>query len=327
MEINSEKYWDKRFEEDWEAKGGRSQTDYFTNMAIEFLPEGIKEILRNNNVSFLDWGCAEGDGVNIFGQRFPNLKVAGLDFAKSAIRKAQKNYPEYTFYEGTLQEYNKKFDIIFTSNCLEHYNNPLDWAKELSKYTNDMLIIMVPFQERERIKEHFFTFDYDTFPLKLEFFFLTFFKVFNTDPYFWPGKQLLLVYSRQDSANLNRLNLGMYDPITDGHHKQLDYVEKLKEDIKDRDEAAKAINEENKNLSEWINILKAEVSKRDESVAVIKEELKEKDKWITTMEAEVSKREESISIIKNELAEKDKWIKILQDEVRKRDEANAERSE
>ena len=38
-EINSPDYWNKRFFEDWAAKGGRKQTAFFADLACRELPE------------------------------------------------------------------------------------------------------------------------------------------------------------------------------------------------------------------------------------------------------------------------------------------------
>lgn len=321
MEINSEKYWDQRFEKDWESKGGRNQTHYFTNLALKMLPTTLIKILEKERLSFLDWGCAEGDGVDIIAHRFSGFEVSGLDFSKSAIDKAKVNYPEYNFYEGSLQDHGNEFDIIFTSNCLEHYTNPLDWVKQLLSFTKDMLIIMVPFQEQNRIDEHFYTFDYNTFPMKIGSYIISYFKIVDANPQYWPGKQLMIIYSRQDSKILNELNLEIYNPLSkQEEEEQFDYIAKLKEDIKNRDEICIAITKENKNLTKWLDTVKDELRKRDESVEFLKKELQEKDKWIAILQEEVAKRDASVLNLQENMEEKDRWIAILQEEVAKRDQ-------
>ncbi|MBP2109887.1 class I SAM-dependent methyltransferase [Paenibacillus silagei] len=322
MEINSKKYWDSRFEEDWESKGGRNQTQYFTNLALRLLPSSLINTIKKEKLTFLDWGCAEGDGVDVIGSYFPEFHVSGLDFSKSAIRKARENYPKYTFYDGALEEYGKKFDVIFTSNCLEHYTNPLEWVQKILEFTNEMLIVMVPFQEKNRIKEHFYTFEYGTFPLEINSFIMSYFKVVNSNPEYWPGKQLLIVFTKKDSKILSELNLEIYNPQMDeAVNEEEDFVTKLNEDIKKRDEANKIINEENQTLKEWIGKLKEEIELRDQGVLDLRNELIEKDKWIAILQDEVNKREENSVGLLNETMEKDKWIKILKDEVEKRDQA------
>lgn len=321
MSVNSKQYWNERFEKNWELNGGRRQTEYFTKLALKLLPESILNLF-NDNLTFLDWGCAEGDGTSIIANRFPSLTVRGLDFSSSAISKAQGHFPGISFLAGSLKDYSDKYDIIFTSNCLEHYKNPFEWIHHLMEYTQKMLIIMVPFQEFNRIEEHFYTFDFKTFPLAIGSFVMNYYKVVDSNPDYWPGKQILIVYSKYEAGIASNLSLDVYNPNNGNGQRELDgYIDKLKEQINQRDEIFKHITEENKSLMEWISLLQNEVNKRDESVLSLKAELQEKDKWIEIMNEEVRKRDEAFDYLKKELNEKDKWIEALQDEVKKRDQS------
>lgn len=321
--INTKKYWNKRFDLDWENNGGREQSEYFTKIAMKILPEAITNML-NNELSFLDWGCAEGDGTSIFASRFPLLKVSGLDFSSSAIRKAREHFPHISFHAGSLNDTGKKYDVIFTSNCLEHYQDPFEWIDHLMEFTQQALIIMVPFQEYNRIDEHFFTFDYSTFPLELNSFMLSYFRVVESDPQYWPGKQLLIIYSRHGSEITKKLKLDIYQLTQDKLLNEQDgYIDKLKNQINQRDEIILKISEENKTFNEWVAKLQYEVKVRDEATYFLNEEIKEKDIWITNLQNEVKLRDEATSFLKTEIEEKDKWIKILQKEVELRDEATA----
>ena len=77
-EINSKEYWDFRFGTgDWEKKQGREQSLFFYRLALELFPDWFCEDIKKNNLSFLDLGCAEGEGVNLFGEYFESKRVCG----------------------------------------------------------------------------------------------------------------------------------------------------------------------------------------------------------------------------------------------------------
>ena len=180
---------------------------------------------------------------------------------------------------------------------------------------------MVPFQEYNRIDEHFYTFDYKSFPLKLNNFVLTYFKVIDSNPEYWPGKQLLVIYSKQESEIIKELSLEVYNPKENIElHEQDGYIEQLKSQIQERDEACNSLSQEINTLKKWVEVLQNEVDKRDKAVLALEGGMQGKDKWINTLKEEVSKRDEATLYLKKEIEEKDKWINILKEEVSKRDE-------
>lgn len=207
MEYNSIEYWNKRFEEDWEARKGREQTRFFTELALSLLPEPFKKLLTGEKLSVLDWGCAEGDGTPILAYVFTG-RVTGLDFADKAIEKAKTYYPEREFFTGSLLDYNRRFDVIFTSNCLEHFDHPFHWLKHLMEYTDHFVIVLVPFQQskEELGTEHRISFDYSSFPVRFEDFIAVYHKeVSVAEEWKWYGKQFLVVYANLQSPYLGSL--------------------------------------------------------------------------------------------------------------------------
>ncbi|WCF07873.1 glycosyltransferase [Paenibacillus thiaminolyticus] len=301
-DVNSKSYWDGRFEQDWESNGGREQTAYFTNLAMKLFPYPIKQFITNRNLSILDWGCAEGDGTNILANCFPNSQVSGLDFSEAAIRKARLNYPNHEFMDGELKTYGKKYDVIFTSNCLEHYSNPHDWIKNLMEYTNHFLVILLPFQEYERIDEHFYTFDYDTFNIQFGLFNVVFFKEIESDPNFWPGKQLMLIYANTRSDLYKELKTDWYKSL-DINEKTVseEYYRSLLDKVKERDSIIEYIKRENETNETWIQSLKKEVKIRDESVECLSLELNKKVSEISRLEEETEELKHILNNIQKEL--------------------------
>ncbi|MDG0873640.1 methyltransferase domain-containing protein [Paenibacillus thiaminolyticus] len=198
--INSKQYWDDRFNSDWEGNSGRQQTLYFCNIAESMFPDWFVSLLLKG-ASFADVGCAEGDGTNFFAERYPNSKFTGLDFSEAAINKAKKHYPKQNFIQAEVQNINSKFDIVFSSNTLEHFINPFEILNHLFRITNKYTVILIPFQEYERFKEHFYTFDYKDFDINYSNFSIVYAHEFDCgkEPnIYWAGKQLLVIYAHKD---------------------------------------------------------------------------------------------------------------------------------
>lgn len=321
MEINSASYWNNRFIKDWEMQGGRGQTNYFTNLAWRNLPPKFIETLNNtDNLSILDWGCAEGDGVNCITKMFPQIKVSGLDFSETAIENARKNYPQHTFYDGSLEDYDNKFSIIFTSNTLEHFEDPFRWINQILKYTEQFLIIMVPFQEKERIKEHFFSFDYDSFPLKMDDFVLTYFSVLESDPDYWPGQQLLLMYSSIHSDLVQQFSMEqVVSPNQNDHSANHELVVKLKDELRKRDHIHNALLSENQTYREWLEAAKEETSARDETVALLNTDIKTYKQWLEESQNANINKDQVVASLQAEINTYREWVETLKKEVEYRD--------
>ncbi|AOZ00582.1 hypothetical protein BKK81_16040 [Cupriavidus sp. USMAHM13] len=205
-DINSKRYWDNRFDTDWAEASGREQTRFFCDLAVKHLPGWLAAQIREQGLSVCDWGCAEGDGTEILARALAPAPVTGVDFSSAAIRKASENYPgldfqavDYLSAEGADQ---RVFDVVFTSNTLEHFADPFSVLRRLEPRIGRWLVVLIPYREFERIAEHEFTFDFGNTPLTLP----GGLRLVHADlvdtsmhnPCYWPGEQMLLVYGRQE---------------------------------------------------------------------------------------------------------------------------------
>ncbi len=98
------------------------------------------------------------------------------------------------------------YDVIISSNTLEHFFYPYDISLKLSEHAKKYLIFLVPFQEKDRIPEHFYTFDYTNIPFKINRFGLRFFKEIDArevENTYWFGKQILLIYQKDFKFSKN----------------------------------------------------------------------------------------------------------------------------
>ena len=241
-EINSKKYWDERFGSgDWDINEGREQSLFFYSVALSLMPDWLKADINENALSILDLGCAEGDGVDLFAKNFKNSSVTGSDISAEAVKKAKEYYKGHRFIECDMNNVTEDFDVIFSSNTLEHFENPEKIIKNILPHCRKYFIMLVPFREFERIDEHFYTFYYKSFPDINEGFRLVYHKeadcadMENTQ---WPGEEILLVYMKAEAAEkagftLEELENGSYDTVLEKKKALLKKDEELKRKEKD----------------------------------------------------------------------------------------------
>lgn len=196
--ANTLNWWNDYFQNKWEANRGKEQTEFFMHLIISELPENIKYLIKNPDISILDWGCALGQGVDILAKEFPKADISGLDVSEVAIEKARQLYPKYKFTTKSLVELNRKYDVIISSNCLEHFEHPEKLINDQLRFTEQLYIILVPYNEFDKIESHFVSFNEKSFPSKIGKFHKIYSEVIDTKhTEFWPGSQLLIVYANQ----------------------------------------------------------------------------------------------------------------------------------
>ncbi|HDR9128355.1 TPA: class I SAM-dependent methyltransferase, partial [Burkholderia vietnamiensis] len=210
--INSNQYWDNRFESDWESNGGREQSSFFARVAIEALPQWLVHKVRWDNLSVCDWGCAEGDGTEVLAQLL-SWDVTGIDFSQPAIERAAHTHRTARFsHENLLDRPDRPpFDVVFSSNTLEHFAKPWDVFEQISHYASKFIVLLLPYREFDRHIEHEVTFDAPNIPLAPSpDWTLVYESVLDTrfrEPTYWPGHQILLVYARTAQLSAQRLSL------------------------------------------------------------------------------------------------------------------------
>ncbi len=220
--VNSESYWDDRFKDDWVENSGDKQSQFFMNLAFEMLPDWLTKTLQKGTMTVCDWGCAEGDGTNMLARQFPKTNFTGIDFADTAIEKANGKYKEknlsFEAVDLLTQAYDKKFDIIFSSNVFEHFEDPWSTFDKVSSFANDVFIMMVPYKEDpdKLIPEHFHSFNEADFRFKTDNWELVYFiakDVSRLQDTHWFGNQAMAVFVSKEFAK--KFSLTIADVLID----------------------------------------------------------------------------------------------------------------
>ncbi len=166
--INSVNYWNKRFAEDWVAQGGCQQTAFFAELCCRELPDWLVDELRARKCSIFDYGCALGDALPVWRRAFPDSTIRGGDVAQVALGMARALHPGFEFVDvNAIGELAKIADLVFCSNTLEDFENWQQVLLRLSRHAKEYLLLVVPFEEDNRIEEHFCTFEFDSLPARL----------------------------------------------------------------------------------------------------------------------------------------------------------------
>jgi GT2 family glycosyltransferase/2-polyprenyl-3-methyl-5-hydroxy-6-metoxy-1,4-benzoquinol methylase len=196
-DINSREWWDNYFAEVGEAHKGSNQQRHFMECLLANLSTVELSFLHSKPLHILEWGCAFGGGVEFLAQTFPQSQVIGLDFASRAIEEAKRRYPDREFILTDRDEILGQFDVIVSSNRLEHFENPLDLVATHLSSCEKLYIALVPDNEFPLSDYHRSQFRDESFPERLGDFVRLSSKTIEVDPAYWNGKQLLVVYGSQ----------------------------------------------------------------------------------------------------------------------------------
>jgi len=163
--INSPDYWNKRFFDDWITNGGRQQTAFFARLCCRELPDWFVEEVRARKPAIFDYGCALGDALPVLQAVFPASPIRGGDVAQVGLGLARALHPAFEFVDvNTIGAAAKLADIVYCSNTLEHFENWREILDRLSRRAGEFVIVVVPFEEEDRLDEHAATFEFDSLP-------------------------------------------------------------------------------------------------------------------------------------------------------------------
>lgn len=264
--INSQHYWDMRFSTDWEKMSGPAQSREFSWLAVKQLPEWIFLTLQRDALTLVDWGCAQGDGADVWASHMPVENICGVDFSAAAIEQACKRYPAINFkcqnWLGSSQDSFETYDIVFSSNTLEHFSSPYDVLRRLTERARKAVVLLLPYQEVHRIDEHEFTFLAKNIPNKLPNDFSLVWSKVSGPHQFWAGEQILLIYGQDQWIAEQKLTL--HDVFIDKNnvnnpndeiYRHYEEIAELKQRLKNLEESSqRAQAEAERRLADVIHI-------------------------------------------------------------------------
>jgi glycosyltransferase involved in cell wall biosynthesis len=201
VDLNSESYWNQRFAQGWATDGGPEQTRYFAETTLTALPEWLLDAVRDDGLDVVDWGCAEGDGVQAWADRIGASKVSGVDFSQVAIETARSRRADLRFdcADWLVETADERFDIVFSSNTLEHFADPKLILNRIAERAVCAVILCLPYREMNRHSEHLTTFTAENIPSELgNGFQLGWSRVVDCSadrPLVWDGEQIVVVYA------------------------------------------------------------------------------------------------------------------------------------
>lgn len=208
--INSKEYWEQRFQTDWDSNGGPLQSRFFSRIALDNMPDWLVRMIRIDHLTVCDWGCAEGSGTSELAAGL-SMPVTGVDFSADAIANAATAHGHLEFLcRDVLVEDMPTFDIVFSSNTLEHFQEPWRIFDRLSEFARLHVVMLLPFEEYQRISEHFHTFDANDMAFTRGEFVLTHAAVEDIsgkEASYWNGKQILVIYTRADALQRSGVTL------------------------------------------------------------------------------------------------------------------------
>jgi 2-polyprenyl-3-methyl-5-hydroxy-6-metoxy-1,4-benzoquinol methylase len=178
---------------------GASQT-----RSIKLVSKLCDEIELNQTGHILDIGCANGNFLRAFGSTYPNWQLSGAEFDSKHACDLQTISNFSCLYSGSLDNINRKFDLITLIHTLEHIPSPQFLLKQIGKLLNPkgFIFIQVPHYIENPFElmtvDHASHFDVTTLSGLL---YRSGFNTINiaTD---WVSKEISLIASLSETVNL-----------------------------------------------------------------------------------------------------------------------------
>ena len=322
--INSNSYWNARFAENWEPCQGPAQSRFFARLAIENLPRWLIDQLQREPMTLCDWGCAQGDGTDVWASYVDSDRITGVDFSAIAVEQAAQRYPAIRFLNQNWLEAQQDelpvFDVVFSSNTLEHFHRPYAVLKTLCRRATKALVLALPYREIDRHHEHFFTFLPDNIPTVIGGGFrLVWSRVVDCRQLhktFWDGDQIVLVYA--ETSWLDSLGLTLQDFCIEQSGSAAE-IASLNQAVAERDGQIVSLNQAVAERDGQIASLNQAVAERDGQIASLNQAVAERDGQIASLNQAVAERDGQIANLNQAVTERDGQIASLNQALVERD--------
>ena len=133
----------------WEFDNGLYQKHleaYLDRMYLHLKFTGAKKVL--------DAGCGEGFVYRAMRKRGYSGEWTGFDNSEQAIKLCKQATPEAEWHVGSAYELpfkNGSFELVFSSQVLEHLKGPAKPLKEFARVAESWLLLSVPYEPLFRI--------------------------------------------------------------------------------------------------------------------------------------------------------------------------------
>ena len=128
----------------WEYGGGLYQKH------LELYLDAMYAMLKRTGArTVLDAGCGEGVVYRAMKKRGFSGEWMGLDLSEEAVDFARKQNPEATWIAGSVADLpfpDKSFELVFSSQVLEHLPEPDKALREYARCSNKWLLLSVPYE-------------------------------------------------------------------------------------------------------------------------------------------------------------------------------------
>lgn len=301
--INSEEYWDGLYSQEEQNNQREKQTEFFINLVLENLPRWITEDIQDEHMSICDVGCAEGTGTELLAKQFQNSQVTGIDFSSNAVKVAKIRHPLCKYIVGDIKNLKGEYDIVFSSNVLEHFWHSKDVLEKMIVKAKKYCILLVPFREYYTVPEHATYFDFQSFPLEIQKKYkLCFYKPMTMQGeaiQYWFGEQILVIYGKNDYIQEKKLTLkNLYNGYVEERTKLIQqYDEKIKQYEKNKEVYCEQIVER---TAQQINNLKKTVKKKQKQIIEYQEKIENFDHLI---EKVIGEKEKELEEYKQKIAD------------------------
>lgn len=117
-------------------------------MLVENYLKNLVKLLKSVKIeSILDAGCGEGFTLNRIQKENVASKYEGIEFNPQSIKIAKSLYPKLNIKKATIYELpfkDKSFDLVMSTEVLEHLEDPRKGLKELIRVSKKYILISVP---------------------------------------------------------------------------------------------------------------------------------------------------------------------------------------
>jgi SAM-dependent methyltransferase len=136
-----------------QTSSNRSKWEFenrFYQKHLELYLDRMYHHLRSSGARrVLDAGCGEGYVYRAMKQRGYSGQWTGFDFSKEAIEYARRESPEVEWRQASAFEIpfaDRSVDLVFSSEVLEHLDQPQRALSEFARVSNHWLLLSVPLE-------------------------------------------------------------------------------------------------------------------------------------------------------------------------------------